>query len=452
MRNIFLSFLGTNNYIPCNYHPEHEEERVVEHVSYVQQALISLYCQHFTTADRIVVFTTRDAKRINWEDNGQYNPISKAYDLPNQGLKSILHSMRLAPAFEQVDIVEGFSEAEIWAIFQTVYEVLEPGDKVVFDITHAFRSLPMLGMSLIHYAKAMKNIEVAGVYYGAFEKLGPAHIVRTLPIDERNAPILNLKAFSDLQDWTTAAQDFVQYGTSDRWRQLVQAEIRPIMASSKGQDVEAGNLQSVAKGIGDLTASIQNNRGQEIMRIPASSLPAKLTKVLASDGLIKPLRPILEKVQQKVAPLIAAGELSWLAAVAWCIQHQMVQQGITQLQEGLLTWICQQLAAEKNPHSAFFDWQQKAPRNLISGVLHLCKQEKNPEEWKGELAIQPEITHFLFDHRLMLTWAPHYDSLSKLRNDINHGGYTDNAQAKSFEKKLKEHYQAVQAGLGLYER
>lgn len=447
MRNIFLSFLGTNNYIPCNYYPEHEAERIVENVSYVQQALIKLYCQDFTASDRIVVFTTRDAKRMNWVDNGQFNPVSKDYNLPNKGLESVLQSMNLAPSFEQIDIVEGFSEAEIWSIFQTVYEVLEPGDKVIFDITHAFRSLPMLGMSLIHYAKAMKNIEVVGVYYGAFEKLGQANAVRNLPLTERNAPILNLKAFSDLQDWTTAAQDFVQYGASDRWRQLVQAEIRPIMASSKGQDVEAGNLQSVAKGIGDLTASIQNNRGQEIMRIPTSSLPAKLTEVLASDGLIKPLRPILEKVQQKVAPLIEAGELSWLAAVAWCIQHQMVQQGITQLQEGLLTWMCQQLAAEDDSHRSFFDWQKEAPRNLLSGVLHLCRQEKKPEEWKGELAAHPELTHALFDNKRIQTWAPRYASLSTLRNAINHGGYTDTLKAGNFAKKLQEHYQAVKQAL-----
>lgn len=443
MRNIFLSFLGTNNYIPCNYHPEHEAERVVGNVSYVQQALISLYCQDFTASDRIVVFTTRDAKRMNWVDNGQFNPQTQAYDLPNQGLASVLRDMNLVPTYEQVDIVEGFSEEEIWSIFQTVYEVLEPGDKVIFDITHAFRSLPMLGMSLIHYAKAMKNIEVAGVYYGAFEKLGPTYAVRNLPLTERNAPILNLKAFSDLQGWTTAAQDFVHYGVSDRWQQLVKAEIRPVLASSKGQDVQAQNLQSVAKGIADITASIQANRGREIMQIPQSSLLPKLTEVLENDSLIKPLRPILQAVEKKVAPLINAGDLSWLAAVDWCVEHQMVQQGITQLQEGLLTWMCQQLAAENNSHSSFFDWQQESPRNFLSSVLHLCKKEKNPEEWKGELAAQPELTHTLFDHLLIQKLASHYASLSTLRNAINHGGYTDTQKSSNFKAKLDKYYKAV---------
>lgn len=449
MRNIFLSFLGTNSYIPCNYYPEREPERVVEEVSYVQQALIQLYCPHFTASDRIVVFTTQAAKRMNWADNGLFNPQTKAYDRPNQGLESVLRSLNLVPTFEPVDIVEGFSESEIWSIFQTVYEVLEPGDKVIFDITHAFRSLPMLGMSLIHYAKAMKNIEVTGVYYGAFEKLGPAPEVRKLPLAERNAPILNLKAFSDLQDWTTAGQDFVHYGISDRWRQLVQSEIQPILAESKGQDAQARDLRFVAKEIGDLTANIRNNRGQEIMQMPQSSLPAKLEEVLASDTLIKPLRPILETVEQKVSPLIEAGELSWLAAVKWCIDHQMVQQGITQLQEGLLTWFCQQLAAENNPHSGFFDWKKEAPRNILSAVLSLCKLKQRPkeEEWGGDLAAHPDVGHFLFGHKMVLAWAPRYNSLTQLRNDINHGGYTDSLKASNFAKKLEEHHQAVKEAM-----
>ncbi len=449
MRNIFLSFLGTNSYIRCNYYPEHEPNHSVDNVSYVQQALVQLYCQHFTATDRIVVFTTQEAKQKNWLDHHQFNPQTKANDIPNQGLESVLGGMNLRATFGQVDIADGFSEAEIWSIFEAVYQVLEEGDRVIFDITHAFRSLPMLGMSLIHYAKAMKNIEVAGVYYGAFEKLGPAFKVKELPVEERNAPILNLKAFSDLQDWTSAAQDFVQYGISKRWQQLTQAEVGPLLASSQGKDLQARNLNDVARGIDKLTSTIKANRGREIVSIPQSAVPDSLSDALKTNTLIPPLRPILETVHQKVSPLVEAGELSWLAAVGWCIDHQMVQQGITQLQEGLLTWFCQQLAAENNPHSGFFDWKKEAPRNILSAVLSLCKLKQRPkeEEWGGDLAAHPDVGHFLFGHKMVLAWAPRYNSLTQLRNDINHGGYTDSLKASNFAKKLEEHHQAVKEAM-----
>lgn len=450
MRNVFLSFLGTNAYITCNYFPEGEPERAVRDVRYIQQALIELYCQDFGPEDRIFIFTTQDAHQRNWLDNGLYNSATNAYNLPNQGLESVLQHMGLTPTFAAVPIAEGFSEAEIWQVFQTVYDVLEPGDRVLFDITHAFRMLPMLGMSLIQYAKALKNIEVRAVHYGAFEKLGPAPEVKQKPLSERNAPILNLRAFSDLQDWTTAAEDFVQYGLSDRLTVLANNEMQSILREAKGKNPQAIQLKAVATEINNITANLQTNRGSEIIRIPQSKFPAALSKVLAADALIKPLTPILQAVEQKMAPLSGAGELTWLEGVAWCIAHGMVQQGITQLQEGLLTWLCQHLAAEDHPHRTFFNWEKETPRSVLASVLRLYTQNPPQEKWGRELAQNPEVGHFLFAHPLLGRLASPYDSLSAFRNDINHGGYTADANggrrgATDFRKALQARHDEIRA-------
>ena len=203
-RNVFLSFLGANRYVPCQYFPENEPHRKVETVAYVQEALLRLFAADFSPADSCYFFLTDLARQTNWRSNGQFNPKTKRYNAPNIGLHRRLSQLRNEGVLQAKviphRIPDGFSSAEVWEIFQTVFDCLRPGDRITLDITHAFRSLPMLGMALVGYAKALKNIEVERICYGAFEKLGPAPEVLKMPLAERNAPILNLQDFSVLQD------------------------------------------------------------------------------------------------------------------------------------------------------------------------------------------------------------------------------------------------------------
>ena len=74
-RKVFISFLGTNNYVQCRY----DINGVVsEPVRFVQEALIEYWCKDWTEQDRILIFCTSKettgesgSKEINWLDNGQ---------------------------------------------------------------------------------------------------------------------------------------------------------------------------------------------------------------------------------------------------------------------------------------------------------------------------------------------------------------------------------------------
>src|SRR5690606_16601888 len=112
----------------------------------------------------------------------------------NMGLHTRLQELKangkLKAGIKTEDIPEGFSSEEIWSIFQKIVDNVHTGDIIYLDITHAFRSIPMLGMVLLNYLKALHRIEVKAIYYGAFEKLGFAGQVQKMEIEERNAPIL----------------------------------------------------------------------------------------------------------------------------------------------------------------------------------------------------------------------------------------------------------------------
>ncbi len=68
MSNIYISFLGTTNYVPCHYYVG--DFRSPEPVRFVQEASILYNCTNWSADDRIVIFTTDDAKKMNWQDNG----------------------------------------------------------------------------------------------------------------------------------------------------------------------------------------------------------------------------------------------------------------------------------------------------------------------------------------------------------------------------------------------
>ena len=74
-RKVFISFLGTNNYVQCRY----DINGVVSvPVRFVQEALIEHWCKEWTEQDRILIFCTskettgeNGSKEMNWLDNGQ---------------------------------------------------------------------------------------------------------------------------------------------------------------------------------------------------------------------------------------------------------------------------------------------------------------------------------------------------------------------------------------------
>lgn len=95
-------------------------------------------------------------------------------------------------------------------------EYLTDGDEIVVDITHSFRSLPLLIMQLILYLKQIGSpkVKVTHVYYGMLEvkqKLG-------------YAPVVDISSMISLSDWITGAFTFKLNGSSKQAAELLEKE------------------------------------------------------------------------------------------------------------------------------------------------------------------------------------------------------------------------------------
>ncbi|MDR2292871.1 MAG: TIGR02221 family CRISPR-associated protein [Prevotellaceae bacterium] len=412
-RKIFLSFLGTNNYEKCVYSYKEYQSAVVR---FVQSALIDMCCKEWDNDDKILIFTTEDALNKNW--------------------KKLEQECQTRISLKNIDIPNGKNEEEIWKIFDIIYNQLENNDELYVDITHSFRSIPLLAASLLQYAKSLKNISVQAIYYGAFDNLGNARDIKTRIPNPNNriAPIFNLTAFSEIQDWSVAANDFICYGNTQRLCALIKNNIKPVLRQTQIENNAARNLNTLNKQIKNVSLNIRTNRGKEIIKGKAPKDIIDILDSLETDLiLITPLNPILEKLKESIQK-IYKGEndtKNMLAAVEWCIEKQLIQEGFTLLQEGIISFLLKD-----------DDYSNKDKRNFTSNFLNTFyskgkefDRHKNNNLSDKDIEILEESLKSLEECQALCNL---FRKITEMRNDINHAGTSSQSlSADVFEKKLK---------------
>lgn len=181
-----------------------------------------------------------------------------------------------------------------------------------------------------------------------------------------------------------------------------------------------------------LTESISSSRGSEITRsFDYDKLKQLLNEVKGSS--IKPLDPLLDKIAGKVAPFANDDVRNGLVSVGWCIDHGLVPQGFTLLQETLISMEI----ADHFGKDAILD-QEK--RELVAQALNIGSKAIPEPDWKEAAHDHPD------DIRAILEGLPPgflelFDGLSQARNDINHGGFSSSAaKPGALEARLREYY------------
>ncbi|MBF0230061.1 MAG: TIGR02221 family CRISPR-associated protein [Desulfamplus sp.] len=449
MAKAFISFLGTGNYTKCRYSFKNESGNVVK---YVQEDVINRFCRDWNREDEIRIFTTDEAKKLNWDDNGHKDYKTKEI-IVNTGLGKSLENMKLNASVKRYDIPVGNSEDEIWQIFQTVYDSLKENEEIIFDITHSFRSIPMLFMVLVGYARLIKNISVKAIYYGAFEVLGhPSEVEKKIPEDERVAPIFDLTSFEKLIEWTEATQSFVKNGSAAELASLANKDIGLVMRgnSYKEEKAVAEEIRYIVNGINKISQNIMVNRGAEIIKYDYGWLKDKLETVQRSDIFIKPLAPLMKVIEKKIDGFVKDDVNNGFKAVQWALEHGLYQQGITMLQENIITLI---LAKEN------LDWGLKENRSAASAAFNRTADKKKTEDNAGQENDEKDKEAFenmvkqLQQNQLVIDFAGVFESLRNISNDVNHGGFlteidkkSNNAQ--SIKDRFKKAYSEIFSKFG----
>lgn len=415
-RNVFISFLGTNNYAECRYQAE---GFLSQPVRFVQEALIEYLCKDWTENDRILIFCTskestgkNGSKELNWLDDGQPRTTS---EIERTGLKHRLDDLQarisLKPRIVEKDIKSGFTEQEIWDIFNTVFNRLEKDDRIYFDVTHAFRSIPLFATVLFNYARFMLGTQLVSIHYGAFEQLGGIAEAKAIPVEERIAPLIDLTSIVRLQEYNQIASSLKDFGKvaplseAIGWRTEDASDvIRDLMVSIKKLD------EYIA------TIDIPNiKEGTFITTFRQSYRHARRNSLLSA-----PVQKILDELNKETEDFIDAPSLRNVeAAINWTIKHDMLMQTFPLVDEYLAMRVAEEFPNYR--HSSM--GKDSNYINFIKALLGMRNQRDfDNKQWAGSLAYFPAEADKLSSEPLVKELREKGSvQICEARNSLTHG-------------------------------
>lgn len=422
-RKVFISFLGTSNYVETIYDfPDGSRSNPVR---FIQEALIKKICSDWSHEDKIYIFCTEDAQKNNWVDGGQKTEI----EIEKIGLEHRLkENFNLFDIVEMSPIDEGFSENEVWSIFNSVYDKLQIRDNIYFDVTHAFRSIPMFSTVLFNFAQFMKDTKLVSVHYGAFEKLGPAYLVRRdIPVENRIAPVLDLTSIIQLQNFTQVASDFRNYGKAGGVGQVFDS-----YTGDRSFNLLVSGLRNNVEKVDEY---ILTNKVEKIKEgLFAHELKGQINKIRnmgkinhAQELLLSELEKALSKFSKN------GGDKNILAAVEWALSYDMIQQAYTLAEEFIIMKVASYYESQ-NIFDNYVSW-----RSFISKLMSIPKDKILQQDFKDELAKDTDLTIKMLNESVIIDLRKCYPKISNNRNILCHAKETDLTVAK-FKEQLKKEF------------
>lgn len=422
-RKVFISFLGYTNYGRCRYF---KDDFISENLRYIQIATLDYLqkIEKWGENDVAYILLTKGAKEKNWVDDGHLDFNTKQV-IRQPGLASCLQQKNYPFPIQTIEqLSDGKTEEELFEIFKTIFSVLQSGDVLYFDITHGFRSLPMLALVLVNYAKFLHHAEVRSITYGNYEareKMGEDSEHR--PIYE--APIINLLPLSQIQDWTFATADYLKNGNVEFFEELTNSYKRSIFLGKRiGEKSKAMELERFVKNLKAVIDDFQTCRGNNIMNSKHISILKENVKSIG-ETVIEPLNPVIKKIEEVFEHFgVEEKDVSFrngFEAAKWCMEHNLYQQAATILQETVVSFFCGKYGLDINSD------EERKQVNTAFAYVRLMNAPKTSEEDKltieESVKDSPTVAKLMKDPLLSSEKVIHaFDVLTTERNDINHNG------------------------------
>jgi CRISPR-associated DxTHG motif protein len=386
-----LSFLGTGRYAPTTYV---FEGRAAPATRYVCATLPT-----FFDLDDLLVITTPEARAAHGE------------------------ALAAECAVREVPIPSGRSETEWWVMFNAIAEAVPEGARLVIDITHGFRSQPLLALAVALYLRAAKGVAVDRIVYGAYE---------ARDVEAGRTPVFDLTAVLRLIDWATATEQFVERGDARPLRALFDAVAR----EGRSQAFVPLKLAGAAEHLGALTTALALNRPLEAAR-EARALPEALVGAYRDATQVPQGRPVqwlVRRVARRFEALAAAGGdlfspegfTAQAELIRYYLRTEQVMQALTLASEALLSKRCVLRGADPLDRGA----RQEARDDLHDLHARFGAYERT-------LKAHGEVTEELADDEKWL--AVFWHEANQLRNDVAHAGMNrDPAPARDLAARASE--------------
>ena len=372
---ILLSFLGIGKYQPVTYRVNGQ---VAQPSIFIAHALAEIF-----EPEKVLIVRTKAAFEKFFEGKGLI-----------EGEQTITDALAdLSPLVEivPVPIPDGKSPEELWAMFQAITEAVPEDCELILDVTHGFRSQPMLALAAAVYLQVVKNVTIKHIFYGAFDAKDETGV----------APAFDLMPFMEL---IQMAQGFDYY--------LNRGDARPLAAMMKKLTIEGvdmriiGQIRNLGKDLELLSTSYALIRTSEILE---KALHFTLKKSPAIESpMAGPFLHLIELAKARNEQVAAAnGEVftqDGIRAQGEVISRYLLagqyQQAVTLAREVMVSSVC--LAHGFDP---------LMNREQAEQILNEIAPENNPKE-----AYPIEKSGKSYDRETAKIWG----NLRDIRNDPNH--------------------------------
>ena len=435
-RKVFISILGTTPYIECIYKAADKNCNLTR---FIQKATLEYLNRDssWTKDDVAYIFVTegdKGSRELNWKTPATKERKTPKGDIlsPYYGLEEELTKMKNPFPFEGIDIKDGKTDAEMWEVFNTIFSKIEDEDELYLDLTHSFRYLPMLLLVLCNYAKFLKHAHIAGVFYGNYEARKAINGIY-------NAPLMNLMPLVQLQDWSTAAANFAQFGDTKQLTDLCKEKEGQYAA--KQEKSKAKEIKKFSKSLSVFSEDMLFCRG--LFLRDEQHADNLLSSIESAKNLEESsaLNPILGKIKEEILPLCPdkddAHMVNLFNIATQKFNDRQYQTSITILEETLISWICR-YANDKGIDIDESDYNER--HYVTTAISQFAKQQRG--ETTSEDKVQELLKLDLFADENNKDFIKQMYRLIKIRNDYNHSKL--NKRTREIIEKLRISIKMIQ--------
>ena len=378
-----ISFLGLSKYEETTYLSPIGSEKVT--TPFFQEALVEFYhpeTLYVLLTQTVETFIPRGASESNWE-----------------ALQKRLHGkVSLQPI---KNIPERNSPEDVWSIFQQVTNCLQDGDSVIFDITHSFRSVPVVALIAVSYLRVVRKVKIEGLLYGAFEAKNK---------ETNETPTFDLLPIVSLLEWTTATDQFIKTGNGEALASLLHS-------SNSTTENLAASIKGIAQGL-------QLLRPMDVMR-ESALLPDRIKEAtpIVSQS-VPPFESLLERVEEDYGKFGLANPEDYttnskfslirqLKMIEWYAEKGQTLQALCLAREWLPSLLCYHFELDPQIHRP----NREEMELLLTGGKIKGRESIYLDQW---LKI-PKKTRTQLNN----LWSGQFN-LANLRNDALHAGFRKN--------------------------
>ena len=337
--------------------------------------------------------------------------------------------------FRKIEITNALDYACEWEWLNKILAEIDNNDTLVVDLTHGFRSIPIVFSAAINLLIKTKNINLEAVYYGAFD----------FPAETK--PIINMKDYYIVNNWADGVMRLVEVGDSKKLIDL-------ISIGNQTFNVEELNNCKLKDAIMSVTDGFRNVDINNIYNYTKNLLDI-INDITNVNNLSEISKILLNKIKNEFSPFVPENfknniyckdyfELQ-LKIIEYLIKHRLFMQAYTVMNELIASIGI--LGSDRGINQRYDNSEGRGKRSYANIFLRMVSNEEN--NWKftdDEQTMKDKLMKFykkLSDKNIIVELRNLVKEIKFIRDGLDHAWTSKAKMAEDLENKSKESYEKL---------